>query len=136
MREVIEFRIPENHAATWLHDNEGIRLGIARKYELDLADPRISTVAEAQQSFRKQGSGFFTSWIIRRYYSKQELNSAQLFRLRINSVFEPAGEECGTRYDELSACASCGAGAKQVGPLFLDVRRIPKSKGHQPNDWR
>jgi hypothetical protein len=43
-------------------------------------------------------------------------------------VFEPAGEECGTQYDESSTCPRCGAGAQQVGPLFLDIKRIPKGK--------
>lgn len=43
-------------------------------------------------------------------------------------MFEPAGEERGTKYDESSACPNCGAGAKQVGSLVLDLKRIPKGK--------
>ena len=62
-------------------------------------------------------------------------------------AFEPAGEECGTRYDDSSACthifapqreievagrsvlipqSTCGVGAQQIGRLHLDGRRIPK----------
>jgi hypothetical protein len=47
------------------------------------------------------------------------LSSAQLFQLKINKVFEPAGEECGTEYNEGTACPFCGTGADQVSPLFL-----------------
>lgn len=48
--------------------------------------------------------------------------------LKITSVFEPSGEECGTSYDESTACSRCGAGAKQTTQLYLPEKRIPKSK--------
>jgi hypothetical protein len=70
----------------------------------------------------------FTAWIQRRRYSRRELDAAKLFRLRVRSIFEPAGEEFGTQYDESYACPKCGAGAKQVSDLFLKWKRIPKGK--------
>ena len=73
---------------------------------------------------------FFYGWDIVRRYTSGELASADLFQLmaKPSAHFEPAGEECGTVYDESTACPHCGAGAKQVGPLVLELRRIPKSK--------
>ncbi len=53
---------------------------------------------------------------------------ASIFLLFITALFEPAGEECGTQYDEASVCPMCSSGAKQVTDLFLDWRRIPKKK--------
>ena len=54
------------------------------------------------------------------------LRRLQLFRARIVPTFEPAGEECGTNYDEATACPVCGSGSTQLGPLVVDVGRIPK----------
>ena len=70
----------------------------------------------------------FVYWEIRHSYSSAEVASAELFHLFIDRTFEPAGEECGTRYDESSACPSCGAGAAQVSSLFLDSRKLPRRK--------
>jgi len=41
--------------------------------------------------------------------------------------FEPAGQDCGTIYDETVACPHCGVGAKQISPLRLRLSSIPKS---------
>jgi hypothetical protein len=60
--------------------------------------------------------------------SQLELDTAELFHLLVDSVFEPTGEECGTTYDETSGCSICGAGARQTSNLFLNVKRIPKGK--------
>src|SRR5690349_13577402 len=101
-------------------------LGIARKLDLDLADPIVSDIRRIDQQLRDRGEGaFFTSWQIFRHYSRRELEEAELFHAWPRLAFEPAGEECGTRYDESKACPQCGAGALQTTPLFLDARRIP-----------
>lgn len=50
---------------------------------------------------------------------------AQLFHLSMGR-FHTAGEECGTKYDETTACPICGANAKQVTPLHLYKNKIPK----------
>jgi len=71
---------------------------------------------------------FFAGWDIRRRYTADDVRQANLFLLCRIATFEPAGEECGTQYDESSACPSCKSGAKQISPLFLDWKRIPKSK--------
>ena len=55
-----------------------------------------------------------------------ELAGADLFKGAPEKVFEPAGEECGTGYDESRSCPVCGGGAPQTTPLFLERRRIPR----------
>jgi len=127
MRESIEFKIPEEHASRWLENHDGVSLGgSVRKLEPEKGDPRMQIVEKADRELKGRGRSFFTAWRQRRTYTKAELEAAVRFRLRVAAVFEPAGEVCGTKYDEMAACELCGSGAKQVGPLILDVRRIPR----------
>ncbi len=94
----------------------------------------------------------FYSWELIRKYSQDELDSAEILHLIVTAVFEPAGEECGTTYDEEKGCThifrnadgkvrissrqvlsfnvkdSCGVGATQTSELFLDLKRIPTRK--------
>jgi hypothetical protein len=130
MRELAEFRIDERFAPMLFAESEGKRFGNSvRKIELDTDDPRFKRIGELQKELMKSyGKPFFYGWEIIRKYGARELANAELFYMRITSIFEPAGEECGTKYDESVACRTCGAGAKQIGPLRLDVSRIPKGK--------
>ena len=134
-----EFRVQEQHASRLFGPSEGKRLGwtkqfgdkfvTVRKVELTADDPKFKRVGELNDLLKKQPHGFFfAGWIIRRRYSADDVRQAKLFLLCRIATFEPAGEECGTQYDESSACPSCKSGAKQVSPLFLDWKRIPKSK--------
>ncbi len=59
------------------------------------------------------------SWAVRRKYSTNELRQASVFLWCVGKTVEPAGEECGTVYDETSACPVCHADARQVGAAFL-----------------
>lgn len=131
MIEDLELRVVEDFADRLFHHDEGKLLGsgIVRLVRIQSDDPRLCKIS----SIRKQidgecGRAFFHGWEILRRYSREEIKTASLFHWKITSIFEPAGEECGTAYDESSACPRCGAGAKQTSPLFLDVKRIPKSK--------
>lgn len=148
MREVFEFRIPEKNAAKHLPAGFGDRLGdTVRRVRLSPEDPLLKHLQRIDREFRSNARVFFTGWSIKRVYSNEELARAPLFRARVTTVFEPAGEECGTVYDEASSCnqvvesesvtevsghqirippSRCGAGAIQAGPLFLDGRRIPR----------
>jgi hypothetical protein len=130
MRETCEFRVVEEFAPKLFASTEGKRLGDSvRQVEIATDDPRFAAIGRLQAETRaKTDRSFFYGWILRHRYTKAELEEATLFRLKVTSTFEPAGEECGTKYDELTACPRCGAGAKQITPLFLDVKRIPKSK--------
>jgi hypothetical protein len=130
MKESCELRVVEEFAPKLFGAEEGKRLGDSvRQIELETNDPRFAVVGRLQAETRAQTNrSFFYGWILKRSYSSSELRSASCFRLLFKSTFEPAGEECGTTYDESVACQRCGAGAKQTSPLFLDVKRIPKSK--------
>ena len=130
MREIAEFRVNERFASKLFAENEGKRLGTSiRKIELDTTDPRFAEVGRLQHELHaKHDESFFFGWNLWRKPTSQELRQAELFLLRVLAVFEPAGEERGTKYDESSSCPKCGAGAKQIGPLILDLKRIPKGK--------
>ncbi|MBL8192045.1 MAG: hypothetical protein JNK38_28800 [Acidobacteria bacterium] len=129
MQEIVELRVDEDFASKLFADNEGEKLGSVRKILISTTDPRFPEIGRLQESLRRTiNRPFFYGWDIRRSYNKKELVLASIFLLLINSLFEPAGEECGTQYDETSACPKCGSGAKQVTDLFLDLRRIPKKK--------
>lgn len=130
MREIAELRVDEAFAPMLFEPDEGKRLGDSvRKVELETSAPRFKQIGELQRDLRRSvGKPFFYGWGLRRKYTKHELASAALLQLKVTVVFEPAGEECGTKYDESTACSRCGAGGKQAGPLFLDVKRIPKGK--------
>lgn len=130
MKEMVEFRIDEQYAPMLFEEKEGKRLGKSvRKIEIETDDPRFQQIGRLQRELRdKKGEPFFYGWNLRLTASHEENQHASLFLFKITAVFEPAGEERGTVYDESSACPRCGAGAEQVGPLILDLKRIPKSK--------
>ncbi|TQF13269.1 hypothetical protein FJV41_24740 [Myxococcus llanfairpwllgwyngyllgogerychwyrndrobwllllantysiliogogogochensis] len=128
MRETIELRVEETEAWRLFREDEGVVLpsGTVRKVTLPTDDGRVSRVREIDRALRQQGQMFFAGWRILRHYSAGELKSAELLKLGLEAVFEPTGEACGTAYDESTACTLCGAGARQVSDLSLDVRRIPQ----------
>lgn len=130
MQDTYEFRIWEKYAGRLFEPHEGERLGkLTRKVELPIDDPKFKQVGELNAFLKKEHNNFFfAGWDIRRRYTADEVRHAKLFLLCHIATFEPAGEECGTQYDESSACPNCKSGAKQVSPLFLDWKRIPKSK--------
>jgi hypothetical protein len=126
MQETIEFRIPESHAERYLPADAGMRLGITRKLELQRSDPLFAHVGRIERQLSAEGRAFFTAWIPHRRYSRQELAEAELLKISAKKVFEPAGEECGTVYDDAQACPVCGAGAPQLTALLLDGRHMPR----------
>ena len=148
MRETIEFRVPVKSATEHLPAGLGTALGSVRKVELALDDPMVARIGSLQRQYNAEGKAFFHGWMIYRRYSRRELDEAQLLHVWPKKTFEPAGEECGTVYDDAEACDhvfaqtpeteicghwipssidACGAGARQVTPLFLDGRRIPRN---------
>ncbi|HEV2472182.1 MAG TPA: hypothetical protein VGS41_05920 [Chthonomonadales bacterium] len=131
MQEVYEFRVQEEFAGRLFRPDEGRLLSASgpRLVRLVAEDPRLPLVGELDRSIRLETDRyFFSGWDIIRKYSRAELEAAVLFSVSLNRVFEPAGEECGTVYDESTACPVCGSGAKQVSGLRLDLRKAPKAK--------
>jgi hypothetical protein len=131
MTEELELRVVEDFAERLFRQDEGKRLGsgIVRLVRVPANDARLSKIPGLQKEIdREHGRAFFHGWEIVRTYTKREFDNASLFHLEITSVFEPAGEECGTTYEEATACPRCGAGARQTSPLYLPETRIPKGK--------
>ncbi len=149
MREYIELRVKEQYAGQVFGEHEGSMLGDhIRRIVISTDDPRLPTIREMQAQGMRRRDAFFFGWHLTRKYEKRELEEAELFRLIVTSTFEPAGEECGTVYDESNACKhiftefemrlpmgmnyhcidSCSVGAKQSTDLFLETRSIPKNR--------
>jgi hypothetical protein len=130
VQEIAEFRVDEEFAPTLFSESEGKRTSTGiRIIVIDTGDPRFRRICELQtRLLKKKGRPFFFGWRLTRKSTVEELRTAGLLHVTRLHAFEPAGEECGTKYDESSACPHCGVGAKQVGPLFLDVKRIPKGR--------
>ncbi len=130
MREVCEFRINESFVSLLPDPQIGKYLGSnIRQIKVGTDDPLFAKIGELHYRLRAtKGRGLFTYWNIARSYTTAELKSAEIFRLFVTTAFEPTGEECGTRYDEESACEVCGADARQASALFLNVNEIPRLK--------
>ncbi len=128
MKKLIELRVNYNYAHLLFKADEGVNIGTSvRLVELEKNDKSYNQIPIISKSVKEKfNSFFFSSWDIKRYYTKRELNSAKLFHMKIKSVFEPAGEECGTLYDESVACKVCGANRIQISPLLLKKSSIPK----------
>ncbi len=127
MKEVIEFRIGNEYVHLLLKQGEGKRNASNTIIHITRNDPRFEQIRILDKKIREKNNDFFFLYShIRREYSKKELQTATLLQLIIKTTFEPAGEECGTIYDESTACEICGANRKQVGALKLKKGTIPK----------
>src|SRR5690606_2583208 len=131
MKEIYEFRLNSDYAARLFEEWEGKDVGQLKKsvkvIRISRDDPRFDLIGKIDSEIRKRDKrAFFYSWSIERTYKKHELDAARIFHVRIRSIFEPAGEECGTEYDESVACEICGSNRKQLGPLRLEEKSIPK----------
>lgn len=127
MKETLEIRINYDYAHLLFKYDEGRNLGTSvRIIEITKEDPRYNQIPIVSKHVKeKYGAGFFFGWRIKRKYSILELDTALLLHMKIKPVFEPAGEECGTIYDESLSCKICGANRKQVGELKLKKGSIP-----------
>lgn len=128
---MFEFRIVYDFAHLLFKSDEGKDLGQITKsiklIRITRDDPRFNQIPViAKQVKEKYNKSFFFGWSIIRKYSKNELETAALLRIKIENTFEPAGEECGTIYDESEACEICGANREQRSSLKLKQGSIPK----------
>ncbi len=128
MKEIIELRIPESRASRILGPSEGDVIGgIARRISLPLSSPRFEELSAINHEMQQRDEVLITSWNIRRSYSDREMSQAELVRLIPGSTVEPAGEECGTIYNESESCEFCGVGRIQENELHLDAHKL---RGH------
>lgn len=127
MIETVEFRIPEKEAQAHLRQDEGEVLGgSVRKIILPLKDERTAFIGQIDAEYHKRGRSFYTACILNREYTRKEMESAEFLLLQTKNVFEPAGEECGTLYDETVACSRCGLNRVQKSELMLDLKKVRK----------
>jgi len=127
MKEIIEFRVCNKYSHLLLKPNEGKRNASNTIIHITKEDPKFEQIRILSKEIQDKKNDFFFLYSnIKREYSKNELEIATLFQMKIKTMFEPAGEECGTLYDEKTACEICGANRKQVGILKLKKGTIPK----------
>jgi hypothetical protein len=130
MKEIFELRIFANQFRRVFDDSDGKSLsGGTFIIKIDRNDPRIELIKSIEKSYHFSGSGaFYSSYKVIRRYNDREINSAELFTMIVKSIFEPSGEDYGTKYSRESECEKCGSGARQVNALFVNERSIPKNK--------
>ncbi|NJL27455.1 MAG: hypothetical protein HC897_05940 [Thermoanaerobaculia bacterium] len=148
MRELLEIRVRTANAERYLPPSAGVDVGYGiLKVVIPTDSELFEEVGRLSRAFRSEGDYFFSGWQYHRKYSRQELEDAELFYFWPKRTFEPEGEACGTIYDESSACKhvfspeyesvicghrvkhgadTCSAGARQISPLFLRGRSIPR----------
>lgn len=127
MKEILELRVNYEYAHLLFKKSEGRDIGSSVKViKITKDDPRYELIPIVSNEVKKKyHQSFFYGWRIIRQYSKHELRTAELFQLKIKSIFEPCGEELGTFYDEAVACNICGANADQLNNLILKPGTIP-----------
>lgn len=125
MREVYDFRLFEDVAPRLLPAHVGSVLGsgLARRVVAERGSDDFRAVEAAVRS-ESRDQLVLASWQRRRRYTRGETAAARCFLLLPSKVVEPAGEECGTQYDEATACSTCGAGAAQRGDLFIPEKAL------------
>ncbi|MBO9565003.1 MAG: hypothetical protein J7621_19660 [Niastella sp.] len=127
MKEVLELRINNTFSTLLPTSIVGDDSGPVTKIKIETGTPEFQSVKEIAEKVKKEHTeSFFYGWSIKRNYNKKEIEHAALFHLIISNVFEPAGEECGTLYDETADCEICGSNRKQLTPLTLKQNSIPK----------
>lgn len=132
MRETLKLRVvPEIAALLPPGAGEESSTG-TRQLLLEVNDPLVETLRTYEIEHRARGATVFTTCELIRRYTPRELAAAEFLFVTFWPFFTPTGEECGTVYDESTACSYCGAGARQVSPLHLEPRRIPKARDIAP----
>ena len=127
MKEVIEFRIKKKYIHLLSQPHNGRDNGMVYVVKLTKDEPNFEQIRLLDKQIRERDNEFFFLYSnIERKYSKNEFETASLFQMKIKTMFEPAGEECGTLYDETTSCEICGANRKQIGLLKLKKNTIPK----------
>ncbi len=127
MKETVELRIYKKYASLLLNPGEGKDLGLYVSIDIPTNDPRFEKAKKLTKEVREKYNDFFFMYSeIKRKYSKKEIDTAEFLHMRIKGTFEPAGEECGTLFDETSVCEICGANRRQISPLTLKKGTIPK----------
>ncbi len=129
MKAYAEFRVPESYAREFLPVNFGKNItDSVRKIRVPVESEIYQKIGELYELIENRDQkSFFFGWQIQYVYSQKELESAELFLLKIAKTFEPAGLECGTVYDNQNICNICGSGIQQLSELTLDLNEVPRN---------
>ena len=126
MKEYLELRIIREYESPLFKENDGVNLSdCVKKVKIDTSMPIFEELRKHNETVRKSGGLLFAGWRYKREYTEEEIKNARFFLMILTRHFEPAGEECGTVYDEAQACPICKSGAKQLSPLRLKRSSIP-----------
>ncbi len=127
MKELIEFRVLNKYVELLPTNIERKENGSNSIIKVFKNSSEFAKIGELTEFVREKYNDFFFLYhnTIKKY-SKKELAEATLFHIKVKSTFEPAGEECGTKYAIDVACEICGANRSQIGPLMLLKSSIPK----------
>lgn len=127
MKEIIEFRIFDDYYHLLKKPNNAVFNGAVYVINVEKGDAVFEEIKQLSSYVKQKYNKYFFGYSnIKRKYSKKEFETATLFQMKVKTTFEPAGEECGTMYDETTACEICGANRKQIGSLKLKRGTIPK----------
>lgn len=133
MKEILEIRLPEEWAKKHLPNDLGRGIianpgfpPLTRQIILESCDPRVELLKRKLLSYEKWNGLLACLPDVLFQYTEEELQRAQLFRLRFTCLARTYGEQWGTIYDESSACPKCGYGRRQMSPLILDPEQLPK----------
>ncbi len=129
MRAVYECRCVAKTAAALLQGVPGTIFadGWLVKYSVPMESVDFLALRDAEVASRMTtGTGILSGWDITRRYTRAEWAAASHALVSRFRTFEPAGEECGTVYDDTGACPECAAGGVQVSPLRLPASRLPR----------
>lgn len=125
MKEYVEFRLEKEYAQHLFKEDEGVDIpdSSLKIVKVETSDPRFEAIGKLE--LRRSKGLVFTSYEYKRVYTDEEMRKARFFKMD-PFPFTMAGEECGTKYDESTACPLCRSGAKMITPLKIRANRIPK----------
>jgi hypothetical protein len=127
MQEIIEFRIFDEYFDLLSKPNNAVFNGMCYVIKVEKGSEVFEEIKQLSVGVKQKNNDYFFGYSnIKRSYSKKEIETATLFQMKVKSTFEPAGEGCGTMYDETTACEICGVNRKQIGSLKLKKGTIPK----------
>ena len=127
MREFFEIRIDPIWKHLFYAFHKGINLGGVWSLEIDTSSNWFKWTGFLYGILDKLGMSLFYGHRYKRFYSKEEIRNSLFFQITPSRIFEPDGEECGTIYDDSTSCPICGSGAKQISPLRLKRKSIPRA---------
>jgi len=128
MKTQFRFSFLDADARQHLPLDLGKDLGNTREISALSGDEAYEYVRTANAAINALRGGQHCGWSYIREYADDELQKAELFHMRYPREGRPILASNQEVYDWSGVCAHCGAGRKQVQPLEINVKRLPKSR--------